>query len=242
MPLYGASSWGVRTVAGAAGLHDVPAQVHAAGLLWMGPVAPQDSRPKDFNFTEANNSAAFRAQWDAAITGGADWIQLVTWNDYSEDSEISPSSQTNDAFYDLSGYYTTWLKTGAQPPIERDALYYFHRAHSMDPTVAPPSAMQTMPFTAVNGSTMANDIEVVGFLTAPGTLEIDVGATTQTLDVPAGIQSFTIPLVEGTPTFKLVRGGSTVVTLTSATAIDNTIAYQDPLYHAGASLTCAPPD
>ena len=102
--------------------------------------------------------------------------------------------------------------------------------------------MQTMPFTAANGSTMANNIEVVGFLTAPGTLEIDVGATTQTLDVPAGIQAFTIPLVEGTPTFKLTRDGSTVVTLTSATAIDNTITYQDPLYHAGASLTCTPPD
>ena len=243
VPLYGASSWGGRTVAYATGLQNVPTQVHGENLLWMGPVAPQDSRPKDFNFTEANNSAAFRAQWDATIAGGADWVQLITWNDYSEDSEISPSSQTQDAFYDLSGYYTAWFKTGAQPPIVRDALYYFHRAHSMDPAVAPPDlTKQTMAFTAANGSTMANNIEVVGFLTAPGTLEIDVGGSIQTLDVPGGIQAFTIPLAEGTPTFKLVRDGSTVVTLTSATAIDNTITYQDPLYHAGESLTCTPPD
>jgi hypothetical protein len=244
VPLFGASSWGVRTVAGAPGLVTETAIAHDAGLLWMGPVAPQDSRPKDFNFTECNNSAAFRAQWGSAITGDADWVQLVTWNDYSEDSEVSPSSQTNDAFYDLSGYYTAWMKTGKQPVIARDALYYFHRAHSMDVTVAPPDLdAQTMPFAAVNGAPQSNMIEVVGFLTAPGTLQITAGSSTQSQDVPAGIQSFQIPLVagsDGTPIFRLLRGGTKIVELTSATTINNTIVYQDPLYHAGTSLTCTP--
>jgi hypothetical protein len=115
----------------------------------------------------------------------------------------------------------------------------------MDPAVAPPDlTKQTKDFDAVNGAAPSNMIEVVGFLTAPGTLQITAGSSTQSLDVPAGIQSFQIPLVagsNGTPIFRLLRGGNKIVELTSATPIDNTITYQDPLYHAGTSLTCPPP-
>lgn len=241
--LYGASSWGTRTVSGAASLETAPQLPHSKGLVWMGPIGPQDSRPKSLVFTESNNSAAFRAQWDATLAGGADWVQLITWNDYSEDSEISPSSQTRTAFYDLSAYYIAWFKLGAQPPITRDALYAFYRAHSMDPAVAPPDLTQQdggvmKPF---NGPTTSTDeIELVGLLTAPGTLEISIGGQTHSQAVSAGIQRFTIPLEEGTPTFRLVRGGGTVITLVGHTPIDNGITYQDPLYHADAQPTCVP--
>lgn len=240
VPLYGASTWGGRTEASAASLVTAPAAPHAKGLVWMSPVAPQDSRPKSLVYTEADNSAAFRAQWQASISGGADWVQLVTWNDYSEDSEIAPSSRTQTAFYDLSAYYVSWFKTGAPPTIARDALYYVHRAHAFDVAVAPPDlGQQTKLFAPLNAGKKAVDfIEVVGLLTAPGTLEISVGAATHTSDVGAGIQSFKVPLTAGTPTFRLVRGGKTIASFTSATTIDNAITYQDPLYHAGASLTC----
>ena len=242
VPMYGAASWGTRTVQGSPSLKTAPGFAHGQNLLWMGPIGPQDSRPKNSIFTESTNSAGYRAQWDATIAGGADWIQITTWNDYSEDSEIAPSSKTNNAFYDLAGYYTTWFKTGAQPKIARDVLYYFHRAHSMVASVAPPDlSKQTKAFTPANGPTSSVDmVEVVGLLTAPGTLQVTVGSQTQSKDVPAGIQSFSVPLVNGKPTFRLLRGGSKVVEFSSATTINNTITYQDPLYHAGSSLTCIP--
>ena len=241
VPLYGASSWGSGTVGGATGLRTVAAGVHNAGLVWMAPVRPQDSRPKELHYTESSNSGAYRAQWAAAIEGGADWVQLITWNDYSEDSEMTPSTRTQTGFYDLAAYYIAWFKTGVQPVIARDAVYYFHRAHSMDTTVARPTVQTAANyFTAVNGPTMAeNQIEIVGLLTAPGTLEIEINGHTARQDVGAGIQSFRVPLEDGTPVFRIVRGGSTVASVTSATTIGHTIAYQDPLYHAGSSSTCA---
>lgn len=238
--LYGASSWGTRTTT-TTGITSGATLAHGDGILWMAPVAPQDSRPKDLTYIEATNSAGFRAQWDATIASGADWVQLVTWNDYSEDSEIAPSSRTGYAFYELSGYYGAWFKTGTQPPIVRDTLYYFHRANSMDPAVAPPDLEQQREvYEPVNGPAVpVDEIELVGFLTAPGTLVIDVGGVRHEHSVDAGIQTFRVPLVEGTPVFSLERDGATVVTLTSATAISNTLVYQDPLYHAGSSAPCA---
>lgn len=235
--LYGTSSWGPRSLEGGLGMKGSAKDAHDLGVLWMAPVAPQDSRPKDLIFTEATNSAAFRALWESAIDGGADWVQLITWNDYSEDSEISPSSQIHGAFYDLSAYYATWFKTGSPPKIVRDALYYFHRAQSM--SAAPDLTKQKKAYEAVNGTTAVDDIELVAMLTAPGTLEIAIGGKTQKKDVGAGMQTFQVPLEEGTPTFRLVRGGATVTEVTSSSPISNTIVYQDPLYHAGGSMTCA---
>lgn len=236
VPIVATTTWGGRTVNGAAGQKTNIGKAHALDLLWMAPVAPQDSRPKDLTYVEASNSGAFRALWEATISGGADWVQMITWSDYSEHSEMSPSSKTNNAFYDLTGYYTTWFKTGVQPAIARDALYYFHRANNIDPAVAPPAKGKA--YRAVNGPAGENFIEVVGFLTAPGTLEITVNGETRTSEVQAGIQSFRVPLAAGTPVFRLKRGGNVVVELTSASTVRASIDFVDPLYHAGTSLTC----
>ena len=238
VPIYGASSWGTRTVIGAAGLRTAADAPHAAGLVWMSPVAPQDSRPKDLTFVEADNSMAYRAQWEAAITAGADWVQLITWNDYSEDSEMALSSRTRTVFYDLAAYYVAWLKTGVPPPIVRDGLYLVHRTNDMH--AMPDLTMQRSVYAAVNGPTTSSDmIEVVGMLVSPATLEIEIAGHTSSMDVGAGLQSFRIPLVEGTPIARIVRGGSTMLTLTSESPISNTIVFQDPLYHGTSSTTCA---
>ncbi len=72
-------------------------------------------------FTEAGNSEALRNLWMSAINGGADMVQIITWNDYSEGTEISPSTGTRFGFYDLATFYTQWFKLG-KPEIVRDAL------------------------------------------------------------------------------------------------------------------------
>ncbi|WP_395666170.1 hypothetical protein [Methylocella sp.] len=44
---------------------------------------------------------------------------IFTWNDYGEGTAIAPSqNQYNHpslGYYDLTGYYTTWLRKGAPP-------------------------------------------------------------------------------------------------------------------------------
>lgn len=235
-PVWSATHWSYRTTTSAPKNVQNAQTAHSMGLLWMSPVGPQDARPKNLNYIEVKNSASFRAGWDAAITGGADMIQAITWNDYSEHSEIAPSTKTQTSFYDLTGFYTTWFKQGAQPPIARDTLYYFHRANSVDPTKAPPK--KGAAYKAVNGPAGEDYIEVVGLLTAPGSLQIIAGGKTSSVDVGAGVQTLRIPMVTGKPVFRLVRNGAVAAEVTSATTITNTIDFVDPIYHGGASRTC----
>lgn len=237
----GMSDWGPRWPSGAASIVRDPAAAHDTYRvpIWMAPVAPQDYRPKAVLegpdrtpvYWEAGNSQTFRTLWQSAIDGGADWVQVITWNDYGEHSEISPSTGIQHAFYDLTAYYAAWFKTGTAPPITRDVLYYFYR---VQPTTAVPSAPQTLARRrGVDGP--RDEVELLAFLTAPGTLEVELGGQTRRMDAGAGVTSFRVPLANGQPVFRLVRSGRTEITTTPPWTISDQVVYQDLLYRAGSN-------
>jgi hypothetical protein len=59
----------------------------------------------------------------AAIDVGAKWIQVLTWNDFAEDTDILPSKNKGRALLDVFAYYNTWFKTGVQPvPVENKVV------------------------------------------------------------------------------------------------------------------------
>jgi len=228
---YGMSDWGWRSSKVQASWRNVPAQAKAYASVWMMPVAPQDMRPKSQIYSEAGNSEEYRVMWENAILGDADWVQLITWNDYSEHTCISPSSGTQYSFYDLTAWYTAWFKTGAKPEIKRDVLYYFYRIQS---TSAP--HQQSKPFMMAAGTDIPrNEIELLAFLVSPGTLEIEINGKKSRRDAPAGMSSFKVPLANGVPVFRLLRENSTKIVLRGAFEINNIITYQNLLYYGGSN-------
>jgi hypothetical protein len=209
---YGFGDWGSATVGGASAQLGDPEIVHKTyNKIFMMPVDPQQYRPKDFVYWEAGNSAAFRDAWNSSIQGDADWIQLVTWNDFSETSAITPATDATlqktigTGFYNLTGYYAAWFLSGQQPRITHDVLYYFYRREAT--TAASPA--QTKKDT-IAGGTAQNSIELLAFLTSPGVLKITVGGKTYTQNAAAGVVSFKVPSQAGTPLFTLSRSGADV--------------------------------
>ena len=233
----GASDWGVRSVGSLESddWKNAARDAHKLVKIWMAPVAPQDARPRSHVYWEAGNSAAFRAAWQDAIgTDGhdsADWVQLITWNDYSEGAEIAPSTGTQYSFYDLTAYYTTWFKTGKAPEIKRDVIYYFHRQHSITAT----ATQQDRPFDLRVGNVASDEIEALVFATHPGSLEIEIAGNKTVHSVGAGVTSVRVPLQEGRPKFTLLRAGKPVAQVASAFPISNTIDFQNPMYFGGSS-------
>jgi hypothetical protein len=209
---HGFSDWGTATANVSEGMKGDSQMAHSQfGKIFMMPVDPQQYRPKDSIYWEASNSATFRNAWMSSITGDADWVQLVTWSDFSESSQIEPYTDSTlrtdigTGFYDLNAFYATWFLTGKQPAITHDVLYYFYRR---EPTGAA-SPAQAAPNKIVNSSPEDN-IELLAFLTAPGELKIAIGGRTEVQNAPAGITSFKVHSAPGTPTFSLSRSGSEV--------------------------------
>jgi Glycosyl hydrolase family 71 len=209
---YGFGDWGTATAPAAAAMQSAPATVHSTySKIFMMPVGPQQFRPKDFLYWEAGNSGAFRNAWGSAIQGDADWVQLVTWNDFSESGEVQPYTDATlnpsigTGYYNLNGYYAAWFSTGQQPTITHDVLYYFYRRQ---PTTAAATAQSAMDTT--NSTAASDNIELLAFLTAPGELTITIGGDTYTQNAKAGVTSFTIRAQPGVPQFALSRNGARV--------------------------------
>ncbi len=207
------------------------------GKFFMAPVRPQDCRPRAGWSGECRGSELFREMWKTAMDYDAGMVQLITWSDYSEGSEIAPSTGTRWAFYDLTAYYTSWFKTGKQPKIVRDAIYYFHRLQSVKAKHDP--AKQKKPF-RVNGPKAYDEIELLGFLKEPGVLRITLNGRKHEKAFPAGIHKFRIPLEEGRPEFALLRNGKEIIKLRDNWTISNKITYSNLLYHADGGTAEAP--
>ncbi|MDR3465857.1 MAG: endo-1,3-alpha-glucanase family glycosylhydrolase [Xanthobacteraceae bacterium] len=204
------------------------------GIAFMSDVAQSYDRPLNLITSETGGFQTEIETWTRAINDGAQAVQIITWNDHSEGTNLRPNTSSQYAFYDIAAYYISWYKTGVKPTITRDVLYYSHR---MEPTTAPHDATkQAGAYVSKNGVPFENNVYLVGFLTQPGSLEIRSGGTLHQQAVGAGVQSMSAPLaVNDRPQFSLVRGGLTKVSVVSAFGTRSKSLWQDLLYRAGGS-------
>jgi Glycosyl hydrolase family 71 len=253
---YMISTWGDRTPKGNAGYAALPAEFHAKGLGFMMPVAPQDFRPKDTIYAETVNSSAYRNAWTSAVTGngtpggGADWVQLVTWNDYSEHTHVTPSFGTQYGFYDLAAYYISLFK-GNPTYIDEDAVYLFFR-NQVAGTGAPARNLVLQSSSINLGQsdtpTPSDLVEAVVFTDSgdfkPGynpVVNITVGGVTTQFKIPhAAMTTFTVPITfpssgNATVSASVVANGVTNVSLTAPMPINKSIMVQNFLYQSASA-------
>lgn len=217
---YGMSNWGNRSPrsnSAASVGPDAPAAlaegVHSLGKIWMQSVSFQDVRPSQSIFDEAENSQNLRDTWAIAIESGSEWVQLTTWNDYSEGTSFAPSVGHGRALLDLNAYWLYWFRTGVAPTILRDTAYLIYRSQ---PVSAVPLNSSSSPMTLRGGSSLARDIvEVVTALTDAGTVDVTVGGTTTTCEVPAGIGTCVVPLEVGSVVATVTRGSTVAAHVSS---------------------------
>jgi hypothetical protein len=148
-------------------------------------------------------------------------------------------------FYDLSAYYTFWYKAGHAPAIHSDAIYYCSRTQDMSGAArnARPGeryrglaiAATVGPMQVLGQTPLANNIEMIAFLTAPSRLEIAVGGRTFEKDVGAGLAVFTVPAAIGRPVFRIVRAGAVVAQVEAHYAIGPVGAVPNLFYYGGSS-------
>ena len=100
----------------------------------MQPFSVQDTRPYTAVHDEANNTENLRGLGIPPLDG-ADWVQIPTWNDYSENTQISPSPHIGWGPLDLMSYYLTRWKMGSWPNILRDTIYVSHGVQPVNATV-----------------------------------------------------------------------------------------------------------
>jgi YVTN family beta-propeller protein/VCBS repeat-containing protein len=238
---YGFSNWGGRNPLFTDPTNSLPGsqvdlvrKAHALGKIWMQPVAFQDNRPREGIYEEAQNSVTNSNSWQIAINEDAEWVQLLTWNDYAEMTTMAPSVEHGYRMLDMQAYYIAQYKYGLTPTVVRDALYVSHRSQFADSQslYADTIEMQIRPGTMP----AVDNVEVVVFATAPATVYLTVGGVTSSCSVGSGRSVCTVPLREGTVSVSMVRGSTTVTTVQSPYIVTNTPFIQDLEYNVAGGL------
>ncbi|GAA5033950.1 endo-1,3-alpha-glucanase family glycosylhydrolase [Microbacterium fluvii] len=231
---YAASNWGKRSPDSVRAATDRTDLAHDLGMKWIEPIAVQDVRHKSGVYAEAGNTETIRATWKRAIDNGADFAQLITWNDYSEATSFAPSMMHGDAFLDLSAYYATWFKTGSAPKLAGDELILTHRSQraSAVAQLAPTTLSATL---GGNLTEPRDTVEVVSMLTSAATLTVKVGSASYTISAPAGLSAHTVPLQTGKVSVTATRSGATVASAATSTTVVSTPKVTNLLYWAATS-------
>jgi len=170
-----------------------------------------------------------RALWmDAINVTHPEWVEIITWNDFIEGTYVSPIDDPNKYpganflgstgvpistlgyFHSHKGatallsFFIRWYKTGVEPVISHDAIYYFYRTQLKDADAgSPPVAHKFGP--------VADLVYITANLTAPAELRVTAGGQTRTLHLQAGSTDVQTPILAGDPPFfQLIRNGRTI--------------------------------
>ena len=167
-----------------------------------------------------------KLQWEDIIhVSHPQWVEILTWND-KEESYMMPIDdfmKYNDwglpkghykphaAYGELERYYIQWYKTGIQPTLTKDSIFYFYRTHSVNLVASNDPKGNCYWFLPSGSGT--DTIYVTVALTSPATLTVQTGggtpgSQTHTFELPAGIQNVEVtPFVPGAQSFSLSRQG-----------------------------------
>jgi glucan endo-1,3-alpha-glucosidase len=201
--------------------------LHNAGKIFMAPYTPSvwSVCHSARGYIETQGGLGMANWWNSIInTQQADLVDLVTWNDYTESTFMSPSTynqlptqstgvetETHIGYYELAKYYISWYRYGVQPAITKDGMFYFHRTQPMNAAIANDASGGCGMGPVVPGQLfglLQDDIYVTTALTAPATLTVTSGNTTQSFSVAAGVNTTKVPFSPGAQTLQLLRNGT----------------------------------
>ncbi len=233
----GPSKWATTPEAN----ENMSAALLSRGLSYMTPIIPAfwATCKLPCKYTEHQGAKGMKTQWMSIINNQtANWVNLVTWNDLGEDSHWSPhpnpnrSTQegpvwTHAGYAELNKYYIQWWKSGQQPPIDSDKLFYFYRNQFQDAIPLNASCPQEC------NRHIPDKVYVTTMLTRPATLTIKSGAKITVHDIPAGIHNWEGELGVGNQCFTIIRDDKVVLEATGGVTVDNTPEYKSWSLYSG---------
>lgn len=220
--------------------------LHRAGKLYMAPVALQFWGANANRYYEYSGAEGMRRMWmDAIKKTHPAWVEIITWNDFIEGTYISPIDEPNRypganyltesgiplgtlhyfhshaAAGDLMRFFIRWYKSGHEPAITHDTVYWFYRTQSWRYNAGVPAVDH-------HYGPVADRIYITANLIAPARLVVRCGARASAIRLPAGSTDASIPFYPGaTPQFMLMRHGTVIATGTGLDPIQTTPRWND---------------
>jgi hypothetical protein len=98
-------------------LDDLAAAVHAHTGRWIAPAAPGfDARlVGGTSIVPRRDGGTYRAAWEGALKTGPDVLGVISWNEFSENSQIEPSRTYGTTYLDITTKLVAGLPSSGVP-------------------------------------------------------------------------------------------------------------------------------
>jgi formylglycine-generating enzyme required for sulfatase activity len=207
--------------------------------IYMAGNSPAYNSP---NLRDFQLGRGYGAIWEGIIRDGAPWVELTTWNDYQEDSNLAPRTfhqmskdvlDHDETYLQLTEYYAKWFKTGHAPRIKQDKLFYNYRRRSTQ-------QVKAWDYTNKNAKDpkwiditregkhgkleqihddAKNRVYVTLFLKDDASLEVSIGAKLKVFAVKKGVSTVDVPHSPGVPQFRLLRNNKELLNISGRRSI-----------------------
>jgi len=205
---------------------------------------------RNYRVFETEGFRGMAQQWETAIQQSVNWIEIVSWNDWSEAHYVAPfgpPEKTNFfwtkrwgpmlshvAYLDASRYYIDWFKTGNRPSITEEKIFYFYRLFPKNLESKPDPTKERLE-RPKGADKLKDKVFVTTFLSAPATLTIYSGNTHQDFSMDAGVAHAEMTFALGKQRFVLKRSGKILVDKTGEQEISADDTSTNFNYFAGGS-------
>ena len=157
--------WSFGTYGFNGNTEEISKAVRDAGAEWGGATAYHQKE----NYCYGAGFEVFMPQgtewlfwnWNDLRRDQATCLQLVTWNDYTENTNIGPAYNTRYGIYELTGHQIQKWRTGKEPVSDHDQVYVIYPKY--------PKNAKIWPFRGQGGN---RAIEIKTILTAPATIRL----------------------------------------------------------------------
>ena len=172
------------------------------------------------NLQDYHGLSGYLAMWQGAIADSADWISIVIWNDYNEDSGLMPGRwpfgaerylfDRDESFLQATAFASAWFKSGRQPAITQDQVFLTYRNRSKWLRKGwNGKEWVDVSLTSGRFDQIHDDVEdlvyVDSFLTAPATATVQLAGKSYRFELPAGVGHGELPMAAGVPQLTLTR-------------------------------------
>ena len=157
--------WSFSTFGFPGNADEISKAVREAGAEWGGAASYHQKE----NYCYGTNFEVFMPQgtewlfwtWNDLRRQEATCLQLITWNDYTENTNIAPAYNTRYGIYELTGHQIQKWRTGKEPVPDHDQVYVVYPKY--------PKEAKIWPFRGQGGN---RAIEIKTILTAPATIRL----------------------------------------------------------------------
>ncbi len=95
--------------------------------VWVGATRIGYWRPEVAVYLPPRGTRTFRESWETIVSNGINWVQQVTWNDFSENTHVMPSENYSTTFAELNRYLARRWK-GLPDELAGPRFYLSQRA------------------------------------------------------------------------------------------------------------------